>query len=175
MTPPLLRPLLRKNATSHFPGPQAKSLSTLSLTPPFLIHKPSEGIRILSLQPLRLPSPHLGTPHPGVTHRTLAGGPPCPPELSPPRCHFSLPEGSRITALLCSAPSRGSRVTTRSWQRSTGPAARPPCLLTVPLQPQGLFTCSSLCLGLSSQRQPHGSPLAYFRSLLGGERIRGLP
>lgn len=125
MTPPLLRPLLRKNATSHFPGPQAKSLSTLSLTPPFLIHKPSEGIRILSLQPLRLPSPHLGTPHPGVTHRTLAGGPPCPPEPSPPRCHFSLPEGSRITALLCSAPSRGSRVTTKSWQRSTGPAALP--------------------------------------------------
>lgn len=156
MTLPLLQPLLRKNATSHFPGPQARSLS-LSLTPLFLTHKPSEGIRILSLQPLCLPSPHLGKPHPGVTHEHLPGLLQCPPNHLPPCCHSSLPKRSRITSLLCSTPSRGSRVTTRSWQWSTGPAGRPrwsppPCLLTIPLQPQGLFTCCSLCLGLSSQR-----------------------
>lgn len=96
-----------------------------SLTPLFLTHKPSEGIRILSLQPLCLPFPHLGKLHPGVTHPTLARITAGSAKPSPPRCHSSRPEGSRIMPLLCSTPSRGSHVTTRSWRWSTGPALAP--------------------------------------------------
>lgn len=97
------------------------------------------------------------------------------PPLSPPSCHFSLPEGSQITSFLCSTPYCGSHVTHGKRQGPGSGRYSPPlpslsdhsdhsfpatlacsCSWNTPstLQPQSLCTRCSFCPGLSSRDSP---------------------
>ena len=91
--------------------------------------------------------PLLPQPHPGVSHQALAWIIAAFSKLSPPFRHFSLPDGSQITSLLCSTPCRGSRV---SQSRRQGPGSGLYVLRSRPLpclsdhSPPATLACSLL-------------------------------